>query len=295
LLALYQALIFLGRPDEGASVAAELEPLARKIGQAYSLASCLSTQAWVEFGKAPDLAKLESDVLRVRNPDQKALYIFSETLFEAKLSLVDFFRGNWASALLHAQASCRLKAETTMEGLGVGTLFRQMAYGGDRDGAFAVLSEKRTRLPHSGQANTVGSWWMLALVIEGFAMLNERSRAAELYPLARELISTGAVALWPIFRFAQTIAGVAAAAAKEWEAAEEHFKIALQQAKSFPDHLEEAEIRRLRATMLIDRAAPGDREKAQSLLNEALGSYQRIGMPRHVEMTQMLLARAAGS
>src|SRR5260370_34062202 len=58
LLALYQSLIFLGRPDEAERIAAELEPLAGKIGQAYSVASCLSTRAWVEFGKAPDLAKL---------------------------------------------------------------------------------------------------------------------------------------------------------------------------------------------------------------------------------------------
>ena len=45
--------------------------------------------------------------------------------------------------------------------------------------------------------------------------------------------------------------------------------------------------------MLIDRAAPGDREKAQTLLREALESYQRIGMPRHVDLTQTLLARVA--
>jgi hypothetical protein len=44
--------------------------------------------------------------------------------------------------------------------------------------------------------------------------------------------------------------------------------------------------------MLLDRAATGDREKAQMLLNEALHSYQRIGMPRHVEMTQALLGHA---
>jgi hypothetical protein len=41
--------------------------------------------------------------------------------------------------------------------------------------------------------------------------------------------------------------------------------------------------------MLLDRAAPGDREKAQTLLDEALESYTQIGMPRHIEMTQALL------
>jgi hypothetical protein len=44
----------------------------------------------------------------------------------------------------------------------------------------------------------------------------------------------------------------------------------MQQAKSLPNHLEQAEIRRFHAMMLMDRAAPSDREKAQMLLKEAL-------------------------
>ena len=134
---------------------------------------------------------------------------------------------------------------------------------------------------------------MLALVIEGLVILGEQSQAGQLYPLARELIDTGAVVLWPIFRFTQTIAGVAAAAARQWGAAEEHFQTAMQQADSLPYRLEQADICRFHAMMLTDRAAPGDRERAQTLLREALESYTQIGMPRHIEMTQALLDRAA--
>jgi hypothetical protein len=141
---------------------------------------------------------------------------------------------------------------------------------GDHDGALAVLDEKRTLLPLRGQHNTRGSWFMLALVTEGLVMLGEGSQAGELYPLVRELIDTGAVALWPISRFTQTVAGIAASAARQLEAAEEHFQIAMQQAESFPNRLEQAEIRRFHAMMLMDRAAPGDRQKAETLLNEAL-------------------------
>jgi hypothetical protein len=103
------------------------------------------------------------------------------------------------------------------------------------------------------------------------------------------LIATGAVVIWPLSRFTHTIAGLAAGAARQWEAAEDHFQIALQQAESLPQRLEQAEIRRFHAMMLMDRAAPGDREKAQTLLGEALESYTQIGMPRHIEMTQALL------
>ncbi len=45
--------------------------------------------------------------------------------------------------------------------------------------------------------------------------------------------------------------------------------------------------------MLRDRASRGDREKARTLLGEALETYTHIGMPRHIEMTQVLAKRLA--
>ncbi len=293
LRALYPSLVYLGRTDEAAKVANELEPFARKTGQSFGIALCRTINAWAEFGKAPNIAKLETDLLELSNTYQTAQFGFWVVIAEAQLSLVDLYRGDWAGALSHAQASCRSEPGSSSEGVGAGTLFRQMAYAGDRSGALASFEQNRKWMPREGQKNPRGSWSMLALVIEGFAMLGERLRAAELYPLARELISTGAVALWPISRLTQTAAGIAAASAHEWKAAEEHFQIALQQAESLPNRLEQVELYRFHAMMLIDRAAPDDRKKAQAMLGEALQSYKRIGMPRHVEMTQTLLARAA--
>ena len=182
---------------------------------------------------------------------------------------------------------------SSIHGFGEGTLFRQMAYQGDRAGALAILDEQRRSLPVSGQHNVRGSWWLLALAVEGLAILGEQSQAGQLYPLTRELIDTGAVALWPISRFTQTIAGVAAAAARDFDAAENHFQIAMRQAESFPHRLEQTEIRRFHAMMLMNRAANGDREKARTLLGEAMESYTRIGMPRHIEMTHALLDQVA--
>ena len=37
------------------------------------------------------------------------------------------------------------------------------------------------------------------------------------------------------------------------------------------------------------------REKAKTLLNQALETYTQIGMPRHIEMTQTLLGQATGT
>ena len=133
---------------------------------------------------------------------------------------------------------------------------------------------------------------MLGLLIEGLVMLGEQAQAGQFYPLVRELIDLGAVVSWPIPRYTQTIAGLAAAGAHQWEAAEKHFHVATRQAEVFPDRLEQAEIRRFHAMMLLDRAASGDRKQAQTLLGEALERYTRIGMPRHIAMTQVLVEQS---
>jgi tetratricopeptide (TPR) repeat protein len=290
LRVLHQVLLSLGRPEEAIRIVDELEPLATKIGEAYSVALCVINRTWVEFGKAPDLAKLEAGFQQVWKSDQKVRFPFWEVLSEVQLGLVDFIRGDWEGALAHAQSACRRDPRaSSIRGFGEGTLFRHLAYSGDRAGAFEILDKHRTLLPVSGQQNFRGSWWMLALVVEGLAMLGQQAQAGELYPLVRELIDTGAVALFPISRFTQTIAGVAAGSARQWQAAEDHFQIAMEQAESFPQRLEQAEIRRFHAMMLIDRGASSDRKKAATLLGEALETYTHIGMPRHVEMTHALL------
>ncbi len=294
LRVLHQTLLTLGQPEEAVRIADELEPLAMKIGQAYSVALCLSTRTWAAFGKAPDIVKLEAGFQQVSASDQKVRFSFWEVLSEAQLSVVDFIRGNWVGALAHAQASCRTDpGMSSIHGFGEGTLFRQMAYAGDRAGALAIFDQQRRSLPVSGQHNIRGSWWLLALAVEGLAILGEQSQAGQLYPLTRELVDTGAVALWPISRFTQTIAGIAAACARDFDAAENHFQIAMRQAESFPHRLEQTEIQRFNAMMLINRAGSGDREKARTMLGEALESYTNIGMPRHIEMTQALIGQIA--
>ena len=293
LTILHQELFYLGRPQEAVRIVDQLEPMAMKIGQSLSVAFCHSTRAWIDFGKAPDLAKLEAGLHRVRRSNHEAAFVHLEVFFDFQLSLLDFFRGNWTGALSQVQALRRRDSGSSIEGLGLGTIFRQMAYAGDRDGARAILDENRALLPRRDRTNSVGSWFLLALVIEGLVMLGDQSQARELYPLVDGLLDTGAVVLWPISRFTHTVAGVAAAVAHEWEAAEGHFQIAIKQAEDFPNLLELAEIRRFHAMMLLDRNAPGDRNNAQTLLNEALETYTQIEMPRHIDITRALLGQSS--
>lgn len=73
----------------------------------------------------------------------------------------------------------RPESGRAIEGFGVGALFRQMACVGDRNGAFAILDEKRMWLPVSGRPNSRGSW-LIALMIEGLVMPGEQSQAEKL-------------------------------------------------------------------------------------------------------------------
>src|SRR6202030_4703949 len=86
LLILHQDLLYLGRLEEAVRVADELEPLARKTGQSLSVAFCLSTRAWIDFGKAPDLAKLEAGFQLERKSEREAWFAHLEVFFEVQLS-----------------------------------------------------------------------------------------------------------------------------------------------------------------------------------------------------------------
>ena len=77
--------------------------------------------------------------------------------------------------------------------------------------------------------------------------------------------------------------------------AEAHFETALRQAHELPHKIEQPEVRRWYADMLIERGAPGDIEKARQLLGEAIEMYRAIGMPRHIELAERVLARANGA
>ncbi len=291
LRTLHLTLLHLGRREEASRIVDKLEPLARKIGQSSSISTCVQTRAWTQFGQAPDLAKLEVELHQVWEVDRTAGLPVWISRSEAHLSVLDFMRGQWTSALEHAKAACR--PEPRPPGASVaGILFRQLAYTGDRAGAYAILNDKRTRFPVAGQVASAASWGTLLLVVEGLIVLDEQQPAAQLYPLVRELVDTEAVLFWSIPRFVQTMAGVAAGAARQWDTAEEHFQIATRQAESFPHRLEIAEINRFLAAMLLDRNASQDRERARDLLNAALDGYTRIGMPRHIEITRALLHRS---
>ena len=142
-----------------------------------------------------------------------------------------------------------------------------------------MFADDRTPLVTQIQA---ASYWTEALALVGARddarrlyqpLLNARDRGLLLQPSG----------------LTEGLLGIAAACGADWDRSEAHFETALQQATDMPHRVAQPEVRRWYAWMLMDRDAPGDREKAQSLLGEAIEMYRAIGMPKHVEMAERML------
>ena len=283
------ALLLLGRLDEVAKITQEVEPLASRLGHLGALLQTRRGCGVREFMLTADLDRYQEfargDLELCRDVGSPFISI-SYTL----LGLVHFWRGRWQEALESFQEAARLEPSGFWAGADWAFLFLSKAYAGDRNVAAAMLEERWDNLPRPGQASTDGAWVMLGAVVEGLAVLGEREEAASLYPLVLEGIDTGSIMRWPDARLLQSVAGMAAAAGKQWEKAERHYQTALRQAHELPVVMEQPEVRRWYARMLIDRDAPGDRERARELLTEAIAMYRGIGMPKHVDMAEALLS-----
>jgi class 3 adenylate cyclase/tetratricopeptide (TPR) repeat protein len=281
------ARLYLGHLDEVGTVGQEADALATRLGNLGALYAIRRGSGARELMITGDIDEFqrfaERDMELCRTTG--AAYISNS---HSALGLVHFWRGRWEEALEEFQEAAELEPAGMLAGMDWGYLFLARAYVGDRDSALTLLNQKRGDLPHLGRPNAVGTWIMLLAVVEGLAVLGEREEVGTLYPSVLAATETGVIVLW-WGRLLQLFGGMAAAAAGKWEQADDHFQTALRQAHELPHKIEQAEVRRWYARMLIDRDAPGDRDKARQLLTEAIAMYGQIGMPKHIEMAEAIL------
>jgi hypothetical protein len=153
----------------------------------------------------------------------------------------------------------------------------------------AIYQASWPTLPTFDKVYSHGAWSRLFGLVEALYLCGFRDDAAALSPLLETALER--VPDWISFdgRLVRTRAGVAAAAGGCWEAAERHFAVAEQHAKQMQNPLEETELWRLRAHMLLDRNGSSDLAQAEQLLQQALISYRRFGMPSYAAETERML------
>jgi hypothetical protein len=203
-----------------------------------------------------------------------------------------FWEGDWPAARQLADDICAEPIVGTMAGMEPAFRLLLLAYADD-PAVDAAIESLEPRVCVAGRENQVGAWHVGIALLESAAILGRRERCAALYPCAVQLGEAGTRVVWTL-GLAEKHAGIAAAAAGRWETAERHFRTAAEQADGMGHVLELAELPRWRAQMLLWRSGAGDLEKARSLLGEARAAYAAIGMGRHLEVVDGLLARAAG-
>jgi len=329
-----RALYESGRLEEADKAWAELRPLSARLGYTVYVGDDKESP-FGDLLRTGAIGPLESYSRRSLELYRSRQLPGAISTALMGLATACFWRGRWQETLANIEDAVQSEPPGVFFGLASSSLLLAKAYMGDRDGALAVLRQKRegaapqpegrsasslllpmmraarrsglgfrgllgliresrsmrTRslMPRPKRPNTLGSWTVLFAAVEGLAVLGERAEAAKLYPRVLEGMKTGAVFPGYSVRLIDTLAGIAAGAGGKWVQAEEHFRTALRRAEELPHVIEQPEARRFYARMLLDRNAPGDRDKAFRLLTEAVAMYKKIGMPKHVEMAEAML------
>ena len=120
------------------------------------------------------------------------------------------------------------------------------------------------------------------------AVLYERLRpvAGQVYVVAGMLVCAGSYGLY---------AGMLAACLQRWDDAERHFADALAMNERLGARPYVVRTRRAWASMLLDRDAPGDRERAAELITAGRAEAETLGMARELVRFERLAERIASS
>jgi DNA-binding SARP family transcriptional activator len=279
-----------GRWSEAASLAEELAPLAERLGNYPALLMSGRSAAMRDFFASGDCDRLQAFARRDIELNRKVGLGWAG-MAVTWLGVAEFLRGRWNEALAAFRQGVEEEPPGVLDGTGSAFLLEELAYLGETNELAALLDKWEERLPRVGEPAMWGAWQMLFSVVEGLAVLGRRDAAGSYHPQLLDALETGTVVgNYHDGRLVERVAGIAAAAAGDWDRAEEHYSTALTQAAELPHVLEQLHTRLWYARMLLDRRGPGDKSRSAALLAEASEGYARLGMPRHRAM-----AEAAGA
>ncbi|MEE9570333.1 MAG: tetratricopeptide repeat protein, partial [Gammaproteobacteria bacterium] len=278
---------FVGDVEAMHAVREELEPLAARIGNGSATSESVCASGVCELMVTGDLDVWDACWRRHNEIWERFGGSWTEHTY-INLGRSEFWRGNWDAAFAHLNKAVELENAGPYYGPCRAALFLTKCYAGSDD-AMRSLDDGFDDIESFSAVRSAGSWWALVLVAEGLAVLGEKELLTKLYPRIREAARTEFVLTFAGFQQFKKAAGIAAAAIGEYDEADAFFRDALEEAERLPIKLEQPEVRRWYAKMLMDRNGPGDHVKARELLEEAIDGYRTLGMPRHLEMAKELL------
>jgi tetratricopeptide (TPR) repeat protein len=206
------------------------------------------------------------------------------------LGFVAHWRGEWDEAERQLRSAAELEPPGAFSGQGTGHLAVHLAHQGRVDEVRAIA--ERQPLPALDRVNSLGIWNAMLLLTEALYLVGARDEAAAMRPRVEAFLAIGAPE-WLLFdgRITETVGGIAAAAAGDWEQAEARYRSAAATAARMGHRIELAEIARFHAQALLERGGTHNAARAMSLLEDALARYRTLGMPRHAALVETTLAR----
>jgi predicted ATPase len=271
------AEVHLGRLHEAAALLDDLEPRAERNGHRQA--------QWTFRALRHLLCYLAGDLAGAERGAREALEFAAghpvtwAYLTELRLSEILFVQGKIEAALEIARRIAAVEPPSRYKQHSRGLLFRCLAYVAP-DAAREYLRTTEIPLPTAGAVNAYGHWFNLMNVVEGLYVLGERDAIATLRPLT-EMFAASEVTVMYLGPLPRAAAGIAAACAGAWDAAEAHFRAGIAFCDSVPVRIGQGTTREWYADMLIMRSVGDDRARAATLYTEAAENYAQIGLVLH--------------
>jgi tetratricopeptide (TPR) repeat protein len=284
LVNLQMALLQVGRPREISTTEDEARTLSERLGRFDIKVHRLYSEALRDWLIGGNLDLLDEGLQSVEEVAGAWRWLAKSCQSQALL-----WRGDLEAATERARDSLAHEPKAgTHTGPGWGMLFLCECVSGRAASALTLLDERRAGLPRPGRLNAIGSWCALFKVIEGLAVIGEPQRAAAFYPLVVDALAQETVVTFDASHLLDTIAGIAAAAGGQWDAADAHYQAALTRAEQMPFISEQADVRYWHARMLLNRDILVDRRRASEMLDAAVAIYRRLGMPAFAARAEAL-------
>jgi tRNA A-37 threonylcarbamoyl transferase component Bud32/tetratricopeptide (TPR) repeat protein len=274
--------LFCGRTAEAARRLPAAMLLANRVGHYGAVWVTRFLWATLSLSRG-DLIAAEREMEEARSFGEAHQVPWTCVFNPVELGMVAFLRGNLTVAERWLSKRPEVEGQTFLSGWRDACLFAFRAESeqdAESSNAQKAWTDRSWKLPLIGQPNPWGAWLALERSVIGLAWLGKREEAAALRPLTEELLQTGVWVSLDLSPF-RTAAGIAAACAGDWSAAEQHHLTAIHQTDTAPYRVSQPMAREWYATMLLDRNAPGDAAKARGLFSEALAMYESVGMPFH--------------
>ncbi|MDQ3646212.1 MAG: AAA family ATPase [Actinomycetota bacterium] len=268
--------LLLGEVDEAQGAADELDSLATRLGHAGGSMFALRFQGITEYERTGDLDMFEKFGHRDRELCERHELPWTAQSYTF-LARAKFLKGELAEAWAFLEQAASIDPPGALWGYSEGFHVLYLAYT-EPARAEEMAPRVASALPTAGTPSVIGLWLRLLTLAETYAVLGDAARCRELFPLVQEALATGLEIRFDQMPVAASAAFVAAVAG-EFDAMPGLFERATAQIELDPEWVLSHESMRLQAQALITRDGPGDRDRAETLLDTAIAFFAEKDLP----------------